>query len=342
MNIKQVLRRNRMALLALDGVVSVGTGYKVTNGEKTPELSIIVSVEAKQSPLVLRAADVIPSQIGGIKTDVIAIGKQHALENIDKMRPCPGGLTIGHEDITAGTLGCVVWQQGKKMILSNCHVLANSNDAALGDPILQPGPHDGGVAIDQIGRLHSYVPIVFSEDGGDIPIPPELPTECNIANAITGYFNATAILLKRKTRLRAMVPNEGAVVQADKVNLIDAALCEPNDPADVLEEIIDIGRIVGSDIAILDMPLKKSGRTTGYTEDVVLQVDVTVKVQYGEGRVALFEDQIMAGPMSAGGDSGSAVLNDENRIVGLLYAGSDEVTIINRIENVFRLLDCTL
>ncbi|HHJ53434.1 MAG TPA: hypothetical protein ENJ89_09590, partial [Caldithrix abyssi] len=45
-----------------------------------------------------------------------------------------------------------------------------------------------------------------------------------------------------------------------------------------------------------------------------------------------------AGNMSAGGDSGSAVLNEQNEIVGLLFAGSSRSTIINRIQNVFSLL----
>ena len=46
--------------------------------------------------------------------------------------------------------------------------------------------------------------------------------------------------------------------------------------------------------------------------------------------------------MSAGGDSGSAVLTDDNYLVGLLFAGSDKVTICNRIENVFTLLNVHL
>jgi hypothetical protein len=50
----------------------------------------------------------------------------------------------------------------------------------------------------------------------------------------------------------------------------------------------------------------------------------------------------MAGAMSQGGDSGSAVLDEENNLVGLLFAGSDTTTIINRIQNVFSALDITL
>jgi hypothetical protein len=71
-------------------------------------------------------------------------------------------------------------------------------------------------------------------------------------------------------------------------------------------------------------------------------VDVTVDVQYGTNLVARFTDQLMAGAMSQGGDSGSAVLDDRNYIVGLLFAGSDQTTIINRIEHVFQLLNLSL
>ena len=46
--------------------------------------------------------------------------------------------------------------------------------------------------------------------------------------------------------------------------------------------------------------------------------------------------------MSQGGDSGSAVLDDRRRLVGLLFAGSDNTTILNRIQNVFEALELTL
>jgi hypothetical protein len=73
-----------------------------------------------------------------------------------------------------------------------------------------------------------------------------------------------------------------------------------------------------------------------------MQVDVTVNVQYGPGQTAQFSDQLLAGPMSQGGDSGSAVLDNNNRLIGLLFAGSENSTIINRIEHVFSELGLTL
>ncbi|AOM14673.1 S1 family peptidase [Bacillus thuringiensis] len=48
-------------------------------------------------------------------------------------------------------------------ILSNNHVLANSNNANIGDPILQPGPIDGGSdPTDRIATLSRFIPITFS------------------------------------------------------------------------------------------------------------------------------------------------------------------------------------
>jgi len=69
---------------------------------------------------------------------------------------------------------------------------------------------------------------------------------------------------------------------------------------------------------------------------------VIVQVSYGPGKIATFVGQLMEGGMSAGGDSGSACLNMNNELVGLLYAGSDSSTIFNPIQDVFSLLGIQL
>ena len=83
------------------------------------------------------------------------------------LRPARPGYSIGHFRITAGTFGCLVRDTCPPCrihILSNNHVLADSNSAAIGDPILQPGRHDGGtVASDTIARLTRFVPIRFGD-----------------------------------------------------------------------------------------------------------------------------------------------------------------------------------
>jgi hypothetical protein len=128
--------------------------------------------------------------------------------------------------------------------------------------------------------------------------------------------------------------------QAD--NLVDCALARPVSSDLVENTIHEIGPIQGSTTAQLGMAIKKSGRTTGFTTGVIQQIDVTVEVSYGAAGVARFTDQLLSGAMSQGGDSGSAVLNSNNEIVGLLFAGSSTSTIMNRIQNVFSALGVTL
>lgn len=71
-------------------------------------------------------------------------------------RPVPTGVSVGHENISAGTIGPRVSKNGNVYILSNNHVIADVNEAQIGDPILQPGPFDGGVSADQIATLAEF------------------------------------------------------------------------------------------------------------------------------------------------------------------------------------------
>jgi hypothetical protein len=76
-----------------------------------------------------------------------------------RTRPLLIGASIAHVQVTAGTLGAFVRRgRGPLMVLSNNHVLANENDAEIGDPILQPGPYDGGRKHeDVVGTLAAFV-----------------------------------------------------------------------------------------------------------------------------------------------------------------------------------------
>ncbi len=324
---REALIAAREELLGRENVVGTGIGYKVSAGEKQPTLSLVCSVTNKVKVTDLSPKDRIPETIDGIPTDVVATGHIRVFQaRTDRWRPAPGGVSIGHRNITAGTLGCLVKKNQQLYILSNNHVLANSNDANPGDAILQPGPHDGGVyPNDHIANLTDFVPISFVG----------APSDCNIANTTTSFLNSIARALGKDTRLQAI--SKQAVD-----NLVDAAIARPLKDEDVSEEILEIGNIEDTATAELDMAIKKSGRTTALKTGVIQQVDVTVNVQYGAGRIARFTDQLLAGPMSQGGDSGSAVLDENNRLVGLLFAGSDNSTIINRIENVFSALEISL
>ena len=326
---RNILKDARLRLLTRGNVVATGIGYKITKGQKTSTLSIVCSVVEKLPSSRLSTQDMVPETINGIPTDVVETGHIRAMQSrTDKYRPAPGGVSIGHRNITAGTLGCLVKKNGKIFILSNNHVLANSNDAQPGDAILQPGPHDGGrFPDDHIAELYEFVPILF--------LVPEPPTDCPTARGVALLLNSIAKAIGSDVRLHA-------VSTRAEENLVDAAIARPLNEEDVSAEILEIGTIKGLIQGELGMAIKKSGRTTGLTTGEIVQVDVTVNVQYGAGRIARFTDQLMAGPMSQGGDSGSAVLDNNNNLVGLLFAGSDTSTIISRIDNVFSALGLSL
>ncbi|KPJ89888.1 MAG: hypothetical protein AMJ53_15330 [Gammaproteobacteria bacterium SG8_11] len=324
---REALKATRLELLGRANVVAAGVGYKITKGEKTPALSVICSVAKKVKIADLSPKDRVPETMDGIPTDVVQSGRFHVFAHTNRYRPAPGGVSIGHRDITAGTLGCLVRKNGVIHILSNNHVLANSNDASVGDAILQPGPVDGGkYPDDHIANLTDFVPISFLDSS---------PSGCSLANGVASFLNGIASAMGSDARLQAIT------TQATD-NLVDAAIARPLSDSDVSEDILDIGTIAGTASGELDMAIKKSGRTTEFTTGVIEQVDVTVDVSYGTGRTARFTDQLIAGAMSQGGDSGSSVLDNNNRLVGLLFAGSDQSTIINRIENVFSALNISL
>ncbi|HKK40809.1 MAG TPA: hypothetical protein VJ963_00275 [Bacteroidales bacterium] len=324
---REVLKSTSRHLFKNPNVVATGIGYKVVNGKRTSDLSIVCSVKEKLPVSGLLRKHSIASSFDGIPTDVIQTGVIRAFApDRRRVRPAPGGVSIGHRDITAGTLGCLVKKGGGKYILSNNHILANCNKAKKGDPILQPGPYDGGIIPgDQIAELTGFVPIHFSES----------EQAGFFAGMIGKCLNFLSGLACSNTRFRVM-----RIKAID--NLVDAAIAKPLEDSLVTDEIIEISNISETVPAELGMAIKKRGRTTGLTTGEITQVDVTVTVNYDDGRSAVFKDQLMTGAMSQGGDSGSVVVTGTNRLTGLLFAGSDSITIINRIENVFSALSISL
>jgi hypothetical protein len=322
---------HRDSILKMPNVVGLGTGYKIANGQKTRDLCVITLVTHKLPKTALASSAIVPKMLGGIPTDVVAVGEIRALASpTERWRPAPGGVSIGHYQITAGTLGCIVRDRATnaRLILSNNHVLANSNDGAVGDPILQPGPVDGGVtSTDTIAHLERFVEIKYGSQ----------PGVCNIANNLASMANDLARLVGSKHQLQSVR------VDAAATNQVDAAVARPVSDGDVLNDILNIGTVSGWVPVELGMPLRKSGRTTGLTSGEVVVLDATVTVGYDAGRQATFDNQIVAGPISKGGDSGSLVVTgDPPKAVGLLFAGSDQSTILNPIDLVLAQLSIVI
>jgi hypothetical protein len=118
------------------------------------------------------------------------------------------------------------------------------------------------------------------------------------------------------------------------LNKVDIALATPTVPASP-NEIMEIGKINGIATATVGMNVKKYGRSTGLTYGSIIDDHVSVKVYGYEGmEYALFEDCIMTTAMAKGGDSGSATLTLDNMLVGLIFAGNDNVTVACKAINI--------
>lgn len=332
---------SQVGLLGCRNVVGVGVGYRTARRNVTAELSVVVLVRDKLPRAALSDFDLVPQEVGGVRTDVIEVGDIRPLNRLRlpasaenghtaRRRPAPGGVSVGHFQVTAGTLGCIVRDRltGERLILSNNHVLANGNDAAAGDPILQPGPADGGeVGRDTLAYLERFSSIRYSNE----------PATCNVAQAYARFGNYLARVYGAHHRLQAYQAHPAAI------NRIDAAVARPVRPQDIIDEVFEVGPVCGTADAALGMSVIKSGRSSGYTTGTITILDATINVNYDFDRAARFDGQIVATPMSQGGDSGSLVLNaGERRAVGLLFAGSGQATIFNPIELVLDRLQVSL
>jgi hypothetical protein len=328
LTVQEVKRAHEAQLMSLSNVVATGIGYKIAGDTLTDEVSIVVSVTKKLPVAQLTEATAVPRAIDGMKTDVIETGPIVAFQDPkQRLRPARPGCSIGHHLITAGTLSCLVKRNDQVYILSNNHVLANSNAAQNGDPIWQPGKYDGGTSADQIATLDHFIPIGFPGDPQPTPTPQ--PGGCSPLASILKLFQSQ--------------PAASPKIQTNEPgnNTVDCALAKPLSPDLVSPDILNIGVPIGVGAATLGTALQKMGRTTGYTTGQITQLDVTVSVDYG-GKIATFRNQLMAGAMSQGGDSGSAVLDMNKRVVGLLFAGSATTTIMNPIQLVLDALQVQL
>lgn len=222
------------------------------------------------------------------EVDVRFIGrlrKRASQWNQKKVRPLQIGLSCGHFEITAGTLGCFVRLRNdasKLFILSNNHVLADENKAKSGDPILQPGIFDGGHNPQEL--VANFTKTVKLKTTGANPI------DAAIAEVTSGNASVVNVrTIKGLGRLSGLGPafvDEGTAVAK-------------------------VGRTTNL----------TRGRVTAFELDNVVvtydmgdvRFDDQIEIE-GSGTAAF----------SAGGDSGSLiVLEDSIEAIALLFAGGD-------------------
>lgn len=233
----------------------------------------------------------------------------------------PGGKSY-IADCCGGTLGALVQDDAKDLLLlSNNHVLAESDQAHVGDAIDQPGLMDGsckptseaGSIIHPIGSLRAYVPIASRQSNVDAAL----------ASINSGAVNGGGQILELGPLAHGWLSPDGPAAGAGEA-------LKPEDLA---------GAFV------------KSGRTTGLTCSYIDAVDLTVKVNYYRDcaetqpyYTKTFEHQIGIGGQhfTDSGDSGALVLDARSaEAIGLYFAGGTDgdgagLSLVNPIGDVLK------
>lgn len=298
-------KRHEDRLMTFDNVVGVATSLKVTNGKPTGTWSVTALVERKLPMTKVAAASRVPANLDGVQTDVVEVGRPVPLTFSTKVRPALPGFSIGHHNITAGTFGCLVHDVRRCCCKSERECSeGTAHQECQGDYLILSNNHV--LAAVNTGR------------SGDLILQPG-PVD-------GGLFPSDAIATLERF--------EPIVFGKAGYNVVDAAVARPSHSRNVSAAIIGVVMPTGFGQALVGLPVIKVGRTTQVSTGRVLATNATVSVFYGAPGVATFRHQILTTPMSAGGDSGSLLMSRALSAVGLLFAGSSQITIHNHISDV--------
>jgi hypothetical protein len=206
-------------------------------------------------------------------------------------------------DCCSGTLGSLIQDEsGRQYLLSNNHVLARSDHAAVGDTIVQPGlidnnctPNGDGPGTVPVAALTNWLPLRSRQTNADVAI----------AQVASHTVDPAGSILELGSRLA-----DGSLAAAPP----------------------GISSTGGKgENATLELRVAKSGRTTGLTCGRVTALDLDVSVDYyrdcAESKPYLtkqFTSQIAVSGdrFSDAGDSGALIVDTGNaEPVGLFFAG---------------------
>jgi hypothetical protein len=222
-------------------------------------------------------------------------------------------------DCCGGTLGTLVEDTAhNQYILSNNHVLAESDHAQIGDTIDQPGLIDDacrplneqGSSVRPVGTLRHYVPLASSQTNVDAALAAVTPGAVSSDGSIL-QLGAQDTATNTSLAAAPPVAGTGEVLNADNLN---------------------------------DLRVVKSGRTTGLTCSAVETVDLSVKVDYYKDcaetqpyYTKTFTGQIgvSGDSFSDSGDSGSLIVDASNAKPIGLFNG---LSVANPISDVLNAL----
>lgn len=217
------------------------------------------------------------------------------------------------KDCCSGTLGSLIQSSnGTQYLLSNNHVLARSDQAKVGDIIVQPGlidnncvPFGLGSGTAEVGFLTNWLPLKSVSTNADAAI----------AQVNAGAVNASGAILELGAR-----QTDGTLAAAPPGTSCTVASAGTQCTAGKGEALTTTGLTVA-----------KSGRTTGLTCASVSTVSLNVQVSYYTDcaettpyYTKTYTNQlgITGNQFSDAGDSGSLVVDTANaEPVGLFFAG---------------------
>jgi len=282
-------------VISATGVTYVAATVEGSSSKASTAL-LLNSAGVSSTPASHQAQSVPVMQLGvsgGHNTDYDTHGKQIA-------------------DCCGGTLGSLIQDSsGRQFLLSNNHVLARSDQAALGDTIVQPGlidnnctPYGDGPGTSPVGSLAGWLPLGSKSTNADAAI----------AQVTPGAVDPSGSILELGAR------------QAD--GTLGAA------PPGISSTG---GR---GETAALGLMVAKSGRTTGLTCASISALDLDVNVDYykdcAETKPYLtktFTHQlaVSGNQFSDAGDSGSLLVNTSDaEPVGLFFAGGMDAAGISQ------------
>lgn len=278
-------------------LVGVGVGEKVTSGRRSGEMCVKVFVAKKYAKGQVSPADRIPPALDGIPTDVEGVGYPKTFQSPHRRRQRP--LLGG---VSTGL---------------DFHAVDASFAGTLGVVVREPNESRRYA----LSNNHVFADENRVDLGAGVVQP----------GTLDGGRNADAV-----ARLAAFAP----LKFDNRRNWMDAAIARFDAGVAVDSTILGIGAPTASAVPTLGMLVRKSGRTTGVTEGVVRVVTFDVfGVEYEQGLVRVDDVVVIEstnGTFSRPGDSGSAIVDAQGRVVALLFAGSSVVTYAIPVRRVLR------
>lgn len=282
-------------------VTAVGHGDGRGERHKNDEQAVVAFVKEKKAESELDEDDLLPKEVDGVKVDVQPVG-EIGIEDITPQKPHDTGEINTTEEYRPNPQG---------VSIGHPDVTAGT----AGFIAWQKKEKNGVEYPEPVGVTNNHVGAnVNKAEPGDNIIQP---------GSYDGGNNTDE---DRIGELHDYIKIE------EEDNLVDVSWYTI-DGRDSNSYIPGIGVPTETSKVSKGEEVQKFGRTTGLKQGKVLSTDARIRVRFGDG-IKEFKDQILVESISAGGDSGSAVLNQQGELAGLLFAGSDKVTVANKIGNV--------